>query len=32
MGNGLENLSTQIFPEFHHPLLMTGRAKMATLA
>jgi len=27
VGNGLDNILAKPFPEFHHPLLMTGWAK-----
>ena len=32
MGNGFEYIRTQPLAEFHHPLLMTGGAKMPPLA
>jgi hypothetical protein len=32
VGNGLEHFFTQIFPKFHHPLLMTWWTEMAAFA
>ncbi len=32
MGNGLENLLAEPLPEFHDPLLVTGRTKMLAFA
>jgi len=32
MGNLLEHVGTEPFPEFHHPFLMTGETEMAALA
>jgi hypothetical protein len=31
MGNGLQNLFTQIFPGFYYPLLVAGWSKMNSL-
>ena len=31
VGDRLQDFFTEPFPEFHHPLLVTGRAKMAAL-
>ena len=32
VGNLLEYMGTEPFPEFHHPLLMAGRTEMTALA
>jgi hypothetical protein len=32
VGNLLEHVGTEPFPEFHHPLLMAGRTEMTALA
>ena len=32
VGNLPEYVGTEPLPEFHHPLLMAGRAEMTTLA
>jgi len=32
VGNLLEHVGTEPFPEFHHPLLMAGGTEMAALA
>jgi hypothetical protein len=32
VGNLLEHVGTEPFPEFHHPLLMAGGAEMSALA
>ncbi len=32
VGNFLEHMGTEPFPEFHHPLLMAGGTEMTALA